>query len=99
MIKFTILTIKGAQSSGSDIETELCTLNIEVTPATSIYNFWDPAPQALPDSSRFHFKAAAFQLSSLCSTKQLTLSRDKSRIQGDSQKLPFKFTQVPPEML
>lgn len=84
----------GAQTASSDIDTELWTLKIEMTPViTFICNFWDPAAKALP-SSYFYFKTVVFFFCSLSSSKELTLFGDEARIEGgDSQKLSFKFTQ------
>lgn len=66
-----------------------------MTPVTTfIGNFGDPVPKALPGSSHFYFKTVVFFFCSLSSSKELTLFRDESRIEGgDSQKLSFKFTQ------
>lgn len=57
LTKFTILTLMGAQTGSSAIDTELWTLKIEMTPVTIfICNFPDSAPKALPSSSHFYFK-------------------------------------------
>lgn len=84
----------GAQAASLDINTELQTLKIEMTAIIIfICNFWDSAPKALPSSSHFYFKTIVVFFCSLRSSKELTLFRDKSRIEGgDSQKRSFKFT-------